>query len=36
LIEQVLHRLPNAPVDDLDSLMQQDQLARAEARALLN
>jgi len=35
VIEQVLNRLPNAPVDDLDSLLLQDQLARSAAQALL-
>ncbi|MCE2859594.1 MAG: 1-deoxy-D-xylulose-5-phosphate reductoisomerase [Oxalobacteraceae bacterium] len=35
VIEQVLNRLPNAPVDDLDSLLLQDQRARSAAQALL-
>lgn len=35
IIEQVLNRLPDAPVNDLDSLLAQDQLARAHARELL-
>jgi 1-deoxy-D-xylulose-5-phosphate reductoisomerase len=35
IIEQVLNRLPDAPVNDLDSLLAQDQRARAQARELL-
>jgi 1-deoxy-D-xylulose-5-phosphate reductoisomerase len=35
IIEQVLNRLPDARVNDLDSLLAQDQLARAQARELL-
>jgi 1-deoxy-D-xylulose-5-phosphate reductoisomerase len=35
LIEQVLNRLPNTPVNDLESVLAQDELARAQARELL-
>jgi 1-deoxy-D-xylulose-5-phosphate reductoisomerase len=35
LIEQVLNRLPNTPVNDLDSVLAQDELARTQARELL-
>jgi 1-deoxy-D-xylulose-5-phosphate reductoisomerase len=35
VIEQVMNRLPNVPVDDLDSLLLQDQRARSVARELL-
>ena len=36
IIEKVLNRVPNAPVNDLNSLLAQDQRAREAARALLN
>ena len=35
IIAQVMNRLPNVAVSDLDSLLDQDQLARAQARELL-
>ncbi|MFZ9238026.1 MAG: 1-deoxy-D-xylulose-5-phosphate reductoisomerase [Burkholderiaceae bacterium] len=36
LIAETLHRVPSAAVDTLDSLLAQDQAARAQALALLN